>query len=96
MEMIRNDMRQLVIDRLMKQGWITRAWLKEVDPKQTAIMVDWTEQGLTKMQTLCALYDELGFIKDFRRGGELEALYDFIRISRGAKAKDAEDGSTNQ
>jgi hypothetical protein len=76
--MTENDVRQHVIDRLIKNGWITKAVVVEVSPTRTAFTIDWTPEGIVKMRLLYALYDELGYQGGFI-SGEFQILCQFSR-----------------
>lgn len=45
-----------MLERLFKAGWILRSY--ESKPK---LMMQWTDEGLEKLATLCPLLDELGW-----------------------------------
>ncbi len=92
--MTENDVRNVVFDRLLKQGWATKAWVKEIPPNQTQMMVEWTELGITRMRALHSILNELGYL-GVHLNGELELLLPIIRYCIGVHGTGNSDASGN-
>ncbi|HZR19592.1 MAG TPA: hypothetical protein VFE51_20070 [Verrucomicrobiae bacterium] len=77
--MLDEQVREALIKRLVRSGWITGAKVLKDDlkPNTLSYQINYTPEGKLKMNQLALLFHELGLIEGAhwgQEGGELEAL----------------------
>jgi len=75
---VRNFVRDLLVNRLVRAGWITGAIF---DDHKGTRKLDWTPIGIEKSRQVRILLTELQFVDgrmESHRGGEFEILVDLL------------------
>lgn len=83
------NIRDMLMERLHKKGWVTGTWTKDIAPNIKQSRIEFTEEGKKKMLQLHALFDELGLM-DAHITGEFHVLWEVCRQcegQQGAKSK---------
>ncbi len=73
-----NQIRNAVLNRFYRAGWITGSWIKEASPQSFSIKVEYTPLGKEKMRAMSELYEALDYNSGARLGGEFEFLQQLI------------------